>query len=347
MNRGILLMVVLGVLGGVVMRAQIAGAAAQGGAAGGGAAVPISMLDLKKARGKVMADKNAKGETMMLSGKKQDLGIGVQGNSLVVIDLKDGAKSFSVTVGADDAAGEEGAVRFYVIGDGKLLAESGIMHGHGAAKELKADLTGIKQLVLRTDDVSNKRADDFGDWVNPTIMAAGDGPVTVAADQAVPELQVWVDQLDLTKATQGWNETGVNVSAEYHPVTLKGKTFLHAVGTHANGLIVINLKGAAKTFTAIAGIDDDAEDEGSCGFTVIGDGKVLTKTGTINRQDAVKKISVDVTGVKQLVLQVDSGDDDNINNDHADWAEALITLDPAKAKDQPETVAASQAKLPG
>ena len=61
-------------------------------------------------------------------------------------------------------------------------------------------------------------------------------------------LQVWVDELDLSKATQGYNETYKNESAEHNPVTLKTKTFTHAVGTHANGMIVIDLKGAAKTF---------------------------------------------------------------------------------------------------
>ena len=83
------------------------------------------------------------------------------------------------------------------------------------------------------------------------------------------------------------------------------------------------------------------------GFRVIGDGKVLARTGTINREDPVKKMSVDLTGVQQLVLECDSGDDDNINNDHADWAEPLITLDPAKAAGvKVQTVAANLAKLP-
>ncbi|HVT80677.1 MAG TPA: NPCBM/NEW2 domain-containing protein [Phycisphaerae bacterium] len=176
-----------------------------------------------------------------------------------------------------------------------------------------------------------------------SAKAAMPAPATAASRN----LEVWVDDLDLTKATQGWNETYKNESAEHNPLTLKGKTFKHAVGTHADGLIVIDLQGAAKSFSATVGVDDDAEEEGSVGFTVIGDGKVLARTGTINRPDPVKKITVDLTGVKQLVLQCDGGDDDNINNDHADWAEPLITLDPAKAAGAKiQTVAANLAKLP-
>lgn len=181
------------------------------------------------------------------------------------------------------------------------------------------------------------------------------GPIDGATTQtsapksagSAANLVVWVDDLDLTKATQEWNETYKNESSEHNPLTLKGKTFKHGIGTHANGLIVIDLKGAALSFSAIVGVDDDAEEEGSVGFTVIGDGKVLARTGTIRRPDPVKEIKVDVKGVQQLVLKTDSGDDDNINNDHGDWAEPCITLDPAKAGTKIETIAANLAKLPG
>jgi hypothetical protein len=167
-----------------------------------------------------------------------------------------------------------------------------------------------------------------------------------AASRPAADWLVWVDDLDLTQATQGLNTTNKNLSAAGNPVTLKGRTFAHAVGTHANGMIVIDVHGAAKSFSATVGVDDDAQNEGSVGFTVIGDGKVLVRTGTIWRMDPAKKITADLTGVRQLVLQVDSGDDDNINNDYADWAEPLITLDPAKADQRPQTVPAAQAKLP-
>jgi alpha-galactosidase len=180
------------------------------------------------------------------------------------------------------------------------------------------------------------------------------GPIHGAATQkasapagSASSLLVWVDEMDLTRATQEEGKTNKNQSAENNPLTLKGKTFKHGVGTHANGLIVIDLKGAALSFSAIVGVDDDAGEEGSVGFTVIGDGKVLARTGTIRGPDPVREIKADLKGVQQLVLKSDSGDDDNITNDHADWAEACITLDPAKAGTKIETIAANLARLPG
>jgi len=66
----------------------------------------------------------------------------------------------------------------------------------------------------------------------------------------------------------------------------------------------------------------------------------------VTRGDAVKVLTADLTGVQQLVLVVDSGEDENVNNDHGDWADAKITLDPAKAKDRPEARPATEAKIP-
>jgi len=212
----------------------------------------------------------------------------------------------------------------------------------------------VKRTIFAAAVVATLAACDATDRIShgpvtPTTLSSMQSTTATkpAAGAPASNLEVWVDDLDLSKATQGWNETYKNESAEHNPVTLKDKTFKHAVGTHANGLIVIDLKGAAKSFSATVGVDDDALEEGSVGFTVIGDGKVLARTGTINRGDPVKKIAVDLTGVQQLVLQCDSGDDDSINNDHADWAEPLITLDPVKAAGvKIQTVAADLAKLP-
>jgi len=282
-----------------------------------------------------------------VGGKKPDHVVSIGPAGSLVIDLKGTNGSFSTSVALDDASGPDSLARFYIIGDGKVLAESGIMKKGDPAKPLKAELDGVKQLVLRTDAAGTNHA--VADFIDPKCTPAGGAsvrPVALAAEQATPELVVNIDELDITKATTGWNEPQINKSAEHNPITLRGKTFTHALGTHALSTFVINLKGAGKTFTATVGVDDDAEDEGSVGFTIIGDGKVLAKSGTVTRTEPAKTLTADLTGVQQLVLLVDGGDDDNINNDHADWADAKITLDPAKAKDRPEARPATEAKLP-
>lgn len=306
--------------------------------------VSVDSLDLTKAHPATTARPAG-----TVNGKKAEHLVALKPNASLVIDTKANAKSFSSSVGLDDSSHADSKARFYILGDGKLLAESGIMEKGTPAKTLTADLAGVKQLVLRVDDVYVKNTGTLAAFVDPKITLANDAgakPVTVAATDAVPELVVYIDELDVSKATTGWNEPQINRSAEYNPVTIREKTYLHAFGTHAPSTFVINVKGAAKSFSAIVGVDDDADNSASIGFTVIGDGKVLAKTGTIGRDTPAKELKADLTGVQQLVLLVDSGDDDDITMDHADWADAKITLDPAKAKDRPEARPSTEAKLP-
>ena len=68
---------------------------------------------------------------------------------------------------------------------------------------------------------------------------------------------------------------------------------------------------------------------GSVEFRVIGDGKIMWRSGVMRGGQAAKHVDVDLTGVKKLVLQVgDTGD--GVDSDHGDWAEAIIVYSGAK-----------------
>jgi alpha-galactosidase len=103
---------------------------------------------------------------------------------------------------------------------------------------------------------------------------------------------------------------------------------------------VIGVNAAAKSFTAAVGVDDGSGPTDAAQFSVYGDGKLLTKSDVIHHGDKPKELSVDLTGVKQMVLKVDGGGN-GTTGDNADWADPKITLDPANAKARPETVEAS------
>jgi len=146
----------------------------------------------------------------------------------------------------------------------------------------------------------------------------------------------WVDEMDLSQVEQGWGNAHARKSVGDHPITIAGKVYEHGVGTHAESFININLKGAATRFTAMVGVDDEANNKGSVAFVVMGDDKQLVRTPVIRRGDAAQQISVDVTGVKKLVLRVTDGRNGN-DNDHADWADAALTMAPG-ATVTPETI---------
>jgi alpha-galactosidase len=143
-----------------------------------------------------------------------------------------------------------------------------------------------------------------------------------------------LDSLNLEYVEQSWGEAHANRSVDNHPLFLDGKRFEHGLGTHANSTLRIGLDAKAEQFTAIVGVDDEVGQRGSVIFKVIGDGKTLWESGVLRGGDPAKDLAVDLHGVKTLILQVgDAGDD--VNYDHADWAEAKIVMTEGK----PEAIA--------
>jgi alpha-galactosidase len=143
-----------------------------------------------------------------------------------------------------------------------------------------------------------------------------------------------LETLELQYIEQGWGEAQANKSVDGHPMMIDGKRFEHGLGTHANSKFRIALGGKAERFTATVGVDDEVDKKGSVVFKVTGDGKTLWESGVLRGGDPAKDVSVALNGVKVIVLTVgDAGDD--MNYDHADWADARIVM----ASGKPEAVA--------
>ena len=133
---------------------------------------------------------------------------------------------------------------------------------------------------------------------------------------------VWLDELDLSKASQGVGRPQTNKSVDGKVLSIGGKTFEHGFGTHAEGYVRIELNGEAERFQASVGVDDEmARQRSSVEFIVVGDDKELWKSGILRAGNAAQECSVDLTGVKVLELIVTDGGDGN-GYDHADWANA-------------------------
>jgi alpha-galactosidase len=134
---------------------------------------------------------------------------------------------------------------------------------------------------------------------------------------------VWLDELDVRSATQGWGEPHRNLSVDGHPLTIGGQEFPRGFGTHAESTLHIALDGGAQTFSASVGVDDEVNKNpaASVEFFVLGDGKELWRSGVRRAGDAATNCAVDVSGVKALTLKVGDADD-GIDFDHADWADA-------------------------
>ena len=146
---------------------------------------------------------------------------------------------------------------------------------------------------------------------------------------------VWLDDLDVSVTTQGWGDPHKNQSVDGHGLSIGGQSFAHGLGTHAESILYVSLNNGARSFSASVGVDGEVSNpQASIEFFVLGDGKVLWQSGVMRAGEPAKNVTVDLTGVKMLLLKVgDAGD--GIAFDHADWADAQFeTVDSAQLATQ-------------
>lgn len=133
---------------------------------------------------------------------------------------------------------------------------------------------------------------------------------------------VWLDQLDLSTATQGYGIPMKNRSIDNKVLTIAGKTFERGFGSHSESSLTILLNGKATEFTAQVGIDDEVKgQEPAAEFVVYGDNKRLWASGIMRLGDAARPCSVKLDGVQKLELIVTDGGNGNYY-DHVDWVDA-------------------------
>jgi len=141
---------------------------------------------------------------------------------------------------------------------------------------------------------------------------------------------VWVAALDLSPIRQGWGTAQADKAVTGKPMTLAGKVYERGLGTHADSLVRLDLKGGSDRFTAVVGVDDAAgNDQASVVFKVVGDGKTLWKSPVMKLGAPARPVDVALRGVKTLLLIADSAGD-GISFDHADWAEAKLAVTGAR-----------------
>ncbi|MFO7369229.1 MAG: NPCBM/NEW2 domain-containing protein [Bacteroidales bacterium] len=138
---------------------------------------------------------------------------------------------------------------------------------------------------------------------------------------------VWLDELDLSAATQGYGVPMKNKSLDGNTMTIAGETFERGFGTHAVSSLIIVLDGKASVFKARVGLDDEvAGHEPAAEFELYGDGKKLWSSGVMRLGDSARLCQVQLAGVQKLELVVADGGNGNYY-DHANWADARFEAD--------------------
>ena len=94
--------------------------------------------------------------------------------------------------------------------------------------------------------------------------------------QTITAQTVWLDQLDLNTATQGYGTPRSNKTVDGKPLTIAGKTFERGFGSHSESSLTVLLDGKATLFTAQVGIDDEVKGQRPAAeFVVYGDNQKL------------------------------------------------------------------------
>jgi alpha-galactosidase len=133
---------------------------------------------------------------------------------------------------------------------------------------------------------------------------------------------VWLDQLDLSTATQGYGIPMKNKSVDNKTLTIAGKTFERGFGSHSESSLTILLNGKATEFITQVGIDDEVTGhQPAAEFVVYGDGKKLWSSGVMRLADLARPCSIKLVGVQKLELVVTDGGNGNYY-DHVDWVDA-------------------------
>ena len=150
----------------------------------------LDELDLSKVQqdwGRPHRNQSVEGHPLRIAGKTYQRGLGTHAESVLYLDLNQQAERFIAYVGVDDEVGRAPAsVEFELIGDGKILWQSGIMRTGQPAKLVDVSLKGIRQLILHVTDGGDGINYDHADWVMARFMMASGRPRVLSAPKEEP-----------------------------------------------------------------------------------------------------------------------------------------------------------------
>ncbi len=107
------------------------------------------------------------------------------------------------------------------------------------------------------------------------------------------------------------------------PLKLDGKTYTRGLAVHSRCVLTYDLGGEFATFRAILGFEEEAGDRGRVVCRVVADDKELFAKPDFRASEKPVPIEVAVKGVKQLRLEVDFGEDEDLG-DRVIWANARL-----------------------
>lgn len=123
---------------------------------------------------------------LKLGDRVYETGLGTHANSEFVLEMDGRGESFTAQVGLDANSDGAGSIRFSVIGDGKVLWRSDVLHRGESAIPVSVSLKGVKALLLKVDDAGDGNDHDHADWADAKISFSGEPPKPLEGLPATP-----------------------------------------------------------------------------------------------------------------------------------------------------------------
>jgi hypothetical protein len=106
-------------------------------------------------------------------------------------------------------------------------------------------------------------------------------------------------------------------------IRLGGVRYRSGVCMHSQSRVTYRLAGAFRQFAAVVGVLDEMGARGNVDLRIVGDGRTLWEERGVRGGQPPRAVSVDVTGVFELMLVVDWGEDLDLS-DQVAWAQARL-----------------------
>ena len=120
------------------------------------------------------------GNTLTLGNVTYATGLGTHAASQIVYNLAGGYTNFISDVGIDAEENGRGTghVDFQVVGDGKVLFDSGVLTNSSPIVSINVNVTGVQTLtLLATNGIANDIDYDHSDWAGAKLVVAPMPPV--------------------------------------------------------------------------------------------------------------------------------------------------------------------------
>jgi lysophospholipase L1-like esterase len=110
-------------------------------------------------------------------------------------------------------------------------------------------------------------------------------------------------------------------------LTVNGHRYSTGLGVAAHSGVTFRLSGRYSTLSTAIGVDDEVGNRGRVTFEVWADGRRRLASPAFTGRDGARQVTISVAGVRTLGLTVRGSD--GARYDHADWAGATLTRQPA------------------